>query len=121
MKVTQQVEAILKESRMARNSDRHLMIKFMQQNGMGLTPHQESVFLLLPSLESVRRVRQKLQENGKYPADQKIARERDFKSMRMQQITPGATPTAIDNVLNRDIEIPKGFDGSPEAISWLND
>ena len=99
-KVTNTVRAILSRSKIARNSDRHLLIEFMQISGMELTEKQQEVFLHLPSLESVRRVRQKLQENGNYPADEKIARERDYKSMRMQQMTPNASPESIEKVID---------------------
>lgn len=109
-RVTDTVRGILSRSRMARNSDRHLLIEFMQVSGMELSPKQQEVFLHLPSLESVRRVRQKLQETGNYPADAKIAAERDFKSMRMQQMTPSATPETIEKVIEQ-----------PKAISWLDD
>lgn len=112
-KVTDTVRKILANSRMARNSDRHLLIEFMQLSGMDLTPRQQEVFLHLPSLESVRRVRQKLQENGNFPADPKIANEREYKSMRMQQITPSASPEFIEQVIEEQ--------PAPKAVSWLND
>lgn len=99
-KVTNTVSAILSRSKIARNSDRHLLLEFMQVMGMELKPYQQELFLSLPSLESVRRVRQKLQENGKYLADEKIAHERDYKSMRMQQMTPGASPETIEKVID---------------------
>lgn len=97
--VTNTVRGILTRSRMARNSDRHLFLEFLQGSGMDLSARQVDVFLNLPSLESVRRVRQKLQETGNFPADAKVASERDFKSMQMQQITPSAKPEFIQQVL----------------------
>lgn len=99
-KVTNTVRSILARSRMARNSDRHLLLEFMQVSGMELTPKQQELFLSLPSLESVRRVRQKLQETGNYPADAKIATERSFKQMQMQQVTPNAKPETIERVIH---------------------
>lgn len=98
-KVTDTVRGILSRSKLARNSDRHLLIEFMQISGMDLSPMQQEIFLHLPSLESVRRVRQKLQEKGVYPADEKIAKERDYKAMRMQQMTPGAKPETIERII----------------------
>lgn len=111
-KVTNAVRGILSRSRLARNSDRHLFLEFMQAGGMELSPRQQDIFLSLPSLESVRRVRQKLQETGHFPADQNIARERTYKSMRMQQMTPNAKPETIEKVIEQQ---------PPKAISWLND
>lgn len=110
-KVTNIVRGILSRSRLARNSDRHLFLEFMQAGGMELSPKQQEIFLHLPSLESARRVRQKLQEGGEYPADAKIANERGYKSMRMQQMTPNAKPETIEKVI----------DNQPKAVSWLND
>lgn len=110
-KVTNTVRGILSRSRMARNSDRHLFLEFMQAGGMELSPKQQEIFLHMPSLESARRVRQKLQENGEFPADAKIATERDYKSMRMQQMTPSAKPESIEKVI----------DDQPKAVSWLHD
>lgn len=99
-KVTNTVRAILSRSRLARNSDRHLFLEFMQANGMDLTPSQKELFLHLPSLESVRRVRQKLQERGEFRADAFIEGERGFKSMRMQQMAPAAKPETIEKVID---------------------
>ena len=57
---------------MARNSDRELIIIYMQKFGMNLTPQQIQKFRDMPSVETIRRVRQKLQEQGKFPADQAV-------------------------------------------------
>ena len=84
MTITQRVENILKVSHQARNSDTELLIIYMQKAGMELTPRQVEVFKKLPSMETIRRIRQKLQEQGKYRADQSVetARYNKFKVMR---------------------------------------
>lgn len=84
MKILDQVTNILKASHMARNSDKQLMIIFMQKSGMNLSPQQIETFKRMPSLETVRRTRQLIQEQGKYPADQRIEEERynKFKEVR---------------------------------------
>lgn len=39
---------------------------------MDLTPEQIKLFKSLPSMETIRRIRQKLQEDGKYPATKQV-------------------------------------------------
>lgn len=109
MSITQDVEYILSMNRDARNSDKALYIEFMQKRGMDLSPEQIARFMRIPSLESVRRTRQKIQEQGKYPADQRVKAERNWKSMRMQQNMPAAKPEAVERIVE------------PRAIPWLRD
>lgn len=99
MKVSDKVEKILSYSRKARNSDRELFIEFMQSEDMNLSPQQIEVFRHMPSLETVRRIRQKLQEDGKYPADQQIKKERNFKDYRMTQNMPAAKPKVVEQII----------------------
>lgn len=84
MTIKQQVENILRASRLARNSDSELQIIYMQKAGMNLTPEQVETFKSLPSMETIRRIRQKLQEDGKYPADAEVeeARYQKFKEVK---------------------------------------
>lgn len=72
MTIKQRVEAILKVSRMARNSDRELYIIYMQKAGLKLTPEQVELYRSLPSTDTLGRIRRKLQEEGKYPADPEV-------------------------------------------------
>ena len=86
MKLTtkQRVANILAVSRSARNSDKELLIIYMQRSGMALTPHQQEIFRKL-NMESIRRQRQILQhDEGKYPADEVVdkARYDRFKRVR---------------------------------------
>ena len=76
MKIAQQVENILRFVPQTRSSDKELLIIYMQKCGMELTDKQMEVFRDMPSLESIRRVRQKLQEEGKYPASKEIEEHR---------------------------------------------
>lgn len=93
MKVVDQVENILKASHKARNSDKELLIIYMQKFGLELTPRQVELFKEMPSTETIRRVRQQLQMEGKYPASEEVdnARFEKYKEVKDQ----------------------------PEAISWL--
>lgn len=83
MKILEQVESILRYVPRARNSDRELFIIYMQKSGMSLTPAQERKFRDMPSLETVRRSRQLLQERGLYPADKAVDEQRHEKFRQM--------------------------------------
>lgn len=100
MKISDQVEAILKYSRAARNSDRELLIIYMQKYGMELTDKQIELFRKMPSTETIRRTRQSLQEKGLYPADQVVdeARFQKFKKVR-EEIRYNAETNTIERVI----------------------
>ena len=99
MKVSDQVERILKYSRQARNSDKELLIEYMQASGMHLTPQQVSAFRDLPSMETIRRIRQKFQENGQYIADQPVKATRYFGSLRTQQVIPSIQADKVEQLV----------------------
>lgn len=84
LKISDQVENILKASKDARNSDKELQVIYMQKSGMELTPKQIKLFKEMPSMETIRRVRQQLQEQGKYEADDNVNEKRyeKFKEVR---------------------------------------
>lgn len=108
-KVKDQVEEVLSYSRQARNSDKELLLQFMQNSGMNLSLVQMEKFRNMPSSETIRRIRQKLQEGGKYVADQKIKRERNYRSYAMQQQMPQAKPEQVEQILTQ------------RAIPWLDE
>ena len=85
MKISERVENILKASVAARNSDKELLIIYMQKSGMELTPKQIELFKEMPAMETIRRVRQNLQEQGKYPASQKVEEARYKKYQQVKQ------------------------------------
>lgn len=99
MKISNLVEKILSESQDARDSDKVLMLKVMEHYGLYLSPHQQQVYKDMPSTETVRRVRQKLQEGGKYQADPRVAKERHYKGMRMQQYGPKLRAGDIERII----------------------
>lgn len=101
MNVTQAVERILRDHPNSRNSDKAMFLYVMQEAGMNLSRAQIDIFRDMPSLESVRRVRQKLQEQGKYPADSEIQKERKHKSMVMEQASPVYSAENIERTLTR--------------------
>lgn len=86
MNIAQKVESILKHDKGSRNSDKRLLIIFLQKAGMELTDKQIELFKKMPSTETIRRTRQQLQEQGKYPADEAVDQERyeKFKQVRQE-------------------------------------
>lgn len=84
MNVTDRVENILKYAPKTRDSDTELIITYMQKAGMELSPKQIEVFKSLPKMETIRRIRQKFQEEGQYLASPEVdkARFKKFKEVR---------------------------------------
>lgn len=110
MRVVDIVSNILQTSRQARNSDKHLIIKFMAHYGIHLNATQQSILMNMPSFETARRIRQKLQQEGKYTPDQTIADDRNFRGMRTQQMMPKLKSDQIEKITE-----------APTAVSWLYD
>lgn len=108
MGVTEQVENILKASPAARNSDKELFIIYMQKFGLDLDARQVQKFRDMPSLETLRRVRQKIQEGGKYKANKNIEESRKFKSYQMQQQAPSFSAEGLEKTLNGQVVLPWG-------------
>lgn len=84
MKINDRVENILKASYAARNSDKDLLLIYMQKSGMNLTPSQIEVFRKLPAFETITRVRRVLQEQGKYEPSEQVmeARYKKYQSVK---------------------------------------
>ena len=98
------VERILATTPAARNSDKELLLATWEAFGLQLTFTQQQQFLGLPSSESITRVRRKLQEQGRYPATERIKKTRELKSMIVQQNMPTASINTAERVLE---EVPK--------------
>lgn len=95
MKISDKVIQILKDSPEARNSDRELLVQYMQVEGMNLSPKQIEIFKDMASPETIRRTRQSLQEDGRFLATDRVRRARRFKSYEVQQ---RITQTPIEKV-----------------------
>lgn len=108
MNVTEQVESILKHSVQARNSDKELLIIFMQKSGLDLDARQIQRFRDMPSFETLRRVRQKIQEGGKYKASKKVEDTRKFKAMQIQQQAPTFSADGLEKTLSGLTILPWG-------------
>lgn len=100
-RIDQRVEWCLREHPETRNSDKELILKVWSELGLNLSYQQEQKFRELPSTESIRRVRQKIQAEGRYTAIDRVRRERKFKSMVMQQNEPTAKPERIYNIMRQ--------------------
>lgn len=107
---TRLIESILRDNPRARDSDRELNIQVMQRMGVNLTLAQIDKLREI-NFESIRRTRQKLQEQGKYPPSERVAKQRRLKSMILQQNTPTSKPERIERLI----------DEQPHAVPWLAD
>lgn len=93
------VELLLKNYPETRNSDKELIITFMDKLGANFTPEQIEIIKLV-SFESITRCRRKFQEKGMYLATGKIAQERKLKASLMQYQAPKAEPRNIPDILD---------------------
>jgi hypothetical protein len=84
MKINERVENILKVSRSARNSDKALLLIYMERSGIILTAEQKEIFNKLPAFETITRIRRILQEQGKYEPDHHVleARYEKYKTVK---------------------------------------
>ena len=86
------VGKVLRDVPDTRDSDRLLILEVWEREGLILNPIQREQFMQVSSTETIRRVRQKYQEEGLYPAQDKIKKERDYRSWEMQQVMPSVKP-----------------------------
>lgn len=98
------VENVLARNEKARNSDKILFLAVWEEMGFYLSDTQKQRFLSLPSSESITRVRRKLQEQGRYPATERIKKSRELKSMIVQQNMPTASVRTAERVLEETPE-----------------
>lgn len=79
-----------------RDSDKELLIQYMQRV-MGMDLHAGQLTLIRSmNFESIRRTRQKLQEDGRYlPDDPEVARRRRIKGYEVQQTAPSETSAGL--------------------------
>ena len=100
MTTAQRVENILKASKDARNSDKDMLIIYMQKSGMNLSQEQVKKFKELPAFETLTRIRRKLQEEGKYPASSEVDTIRFEKYKSVKSNIKGASISQTEIVLN---------------------
>ena len=76
MKILNKVLRCLQQDPATRNSDRLLMLQVWDIEGLGLSDSQKERFMHVSSPESIRRTRQKIQQNGQYTATDTVKRNR---------------------------------------------
>lgn len=78
-----------------RDSDKELLIQYMQRIlGMNLNAQQIDLIRTV-NFESIRRCRQKLQEQGKYWGSPEVMKKRRIKSYELQQVAPTESAAGI--------------------------
>lgn len=103
MRVSETIENVLGSNIEARSNDKILMLAVGERYGLILNEHQRQTFMKMPSFETIRRVRQKLQENGLYKASDEVRRQRKFKGIRNQQMMPQSKPEKIEGLVNNKL------------------
>ena len=99
MRTKDKVARVLDQKPEARDNDKLLMLYVWQIEGLNLSESQLKKWKEVSSPESIRRMRQKFQEEGQYLASPEVEERR----YQMYTETRNAIPTA------------------PAAISWLSD
>ena len=82
--IQDKVEKVLQDSISARSSDRLLMLKIWEDEGLRLTQEQQQAFMKVSSPETIRRNRQKLQEDGKYRATADVEAKRAYQEQEVR-------------------------------------
>lgn len=108
MTITQRISAILDHSKAARNSDTELLLIYMQKSGMDLSPKQIDVFRNMPSFETIRRTRQKIQQVGRYKAAPEVEAARKYKSVMTRRTIPFMQPDDVQRTLDGRVVLPFG-------------
>lgn len=112
MNVTDRVRNILRASELARNYDRELLLIYMEKSGMELTERQKRIFREMPSFETIRRIRQKIQEEGHFLPNVAVGRARKLRGYVMRQNIVGAGADKVERI----IQAPQ----VQELLDWVN-
>lgn len=98
------VERILREYPQTRSDDRKLMLKVWESYGLYLSESQQQKFMghNIPSTETIRRTRQRLQEQGLYtPSLTKINERKTLADNTKQAIGQEKQAAMFDEALGR--------------------
>jgi hypothetical protein len=86
-----------------RDSDKELLIQYMQRIlGMNLNAAQIELIRTV-NFESIRRSRQRLQENGKYWGSPEVMQRRRIKSYEIQQVAPKESPAGLQRRIQENV------------------
>jgi hypothetical protein len=97
MRTKKLVERVLQQKPEARDDDKTLMLEVWQMQGLYLSESQLKAFRKASSPESIRRTRQKFQQDGEYTASEKVEEQR----------------------YQMYVETKDAIQKAPSAISWL--
>ncbi len=106
--ITKLVEDILKTHPRTRDSDKDLFIAVLQMLGADLSERQREIMRSV-NLESVRRLRQKLQEDGQYLPSVDVAQRRKLKAQLVKDAVPYGNHDLTMELLNKPA--PSWMDG----------
>lgn len=82
--IQDKVERVLQDNVSTRSNDRLLMLKIWEDEGLRFTPEQQQAFMKVSSPETIRRNRQKLQEDGKYRATPDVEAKRAYQEQEVR-------------------------------------
>lgn len=108
MTISQQVRSILEHVPLTRSSDKELLVTYMQKSGMALTPKQIEIFKDMPSTETLRRIRQKIQEGGEFLATKEVEEARFNKYKQTKGSIGVANEAQTEELLDGTIVLPDG-------------
>lgn len=97
-KISKITESVLRDDEKSRNSDKRLQFLVLERMGFRFTREQMQIWGSV-SLESIRRTRQKLQENGQYVASDNIKSERNYRAAQVQQTVKTTKPKDIGDLV----------------------
>src|ERR1035437_7854235 len=80
-----QIKEILKDYPETRDSDKLLILKVWESEGLFLSDDRRDTFLKLTASETIRRSRQRLQEQGYYKSTQRVKDIRMKKEVEMRK------------------------------------
>jgi len=96
MTIKQRIKRILQDSREARNSDTELWLIYAQQEDLRLTERQKDIIRDMPSMETLRRTRQIIQNTeGSMRPDPTVDRARYSKYRAMRHNIHDEEPAQI--------------------------
>jgi hypothetical protein len=113
MKITGLVEEIMKRYPQTRDSDKELIIGVLQASGAGLSERQREILRSI-NFESIRRYRQKLQEEGKYLPSPEVKAQRKLKAEIIKQSVNHVENPLFVELLNKPA--PSWMDGIGSSV-----
>lgn len=100
------VEYVLLNNHQARNSDIELILSVWAEQGLHFSDQQRQILKQKCSKpETIRRIRQKLQEEGKYRADKQVEDARYEKYVEARQSFGITSPEETEQVISKAVHV----------------